>query len=113
LLKLHVIDELLGDRPLAAVTRKELQALLDRKTAAGLSASIVGHIRWQLRAIFRMAKSDGLIALEPAESLYVNVTKAVDKRVIGLDQIVRAQMVLSIRERLIFSSGCRRGDAAG
>lgn len=112
LIKLHVINEL-GSRPLSSITRKELQALLDRKAAAGLSYSIVAHIRWQLRAIFQMAKNDGLISLEPAESLHVAVTKAVDKRVIALEQIVRAQMALAIKERLIFRLAACEGMRPG
>ncbi len=93
----------LGTRPLGAITRKELQAHLDCKADAGLSSSIVGHIRWQLVAIFRMAKGDGLITIDPTQGLVMpRCKKAPDKRVITMDDLKRAQMVLEPRERLIF-----------
>ncbi len=113
----HILREI-GARPLAAITRKELQALLDRKTADGLSFSVVAHIRWQLRAILRMAKSDGLIITEPAEALVTPLQKnTTDKRVIGPDDIVRAQMVHNLPERLMLRlavcEGMRPGEIIG
>jgi integrase len=85
---------------------------------SGLSFSVVARVRWQLRAIFRMAKSDGLIAIEPAEALVTPVPKtAMDKRVIGPAEIIRAQMVHELRERLILRlavcEGMRPGEIVG
>lgn len=117
IIQTHILADL-GTRPLSAVTRKELQALLDRKAAAGLSFSVVAHIRWQLRAILRMAKSDGLIATEPAEALVTPIRKTVtDKRVIGPEDIIRAQMVHELPERLMLRlavcEGMRPGEIVG
>lgn len=117
LIQTHVLAPL-GQRPLATITRKELQAHLDSMAHSGLSYSVVARTRWQLRAIFRMAKSDGLIALEPAEALVVPIQKdQMDKRVIGPAEIIRAQMVHEIRERLILRlavcEGMRPGEIVG
>ena len=68
IIEAHILREI-GARAIAAVTRKELQALLDRKAEAALSASVVGHVRWQLAAIFGMARADGLTIVNPAEQL--------------------------------------------
>lgn len=51
--------------------RDELQALLDGKAAAGLSYSVVAHLRWDLRQIFRMAVSEGHLDRSPAELLFI------------------------------------------
>jgi integrase len=116
IIETHILCEI-GARPLAAITRKELQALLDRKTTDGLSFSVVAHIRWQLRAILRMAKSDGLITTEPAEALVTPTQATTDKRVIGPEDIVRAQMVHNLPERLILRlavcEGMRPGEIVG
>jgi hypothetical protein len=45
------------------------QIFLDQLAAAGLSYSIVAHLRWDLRQIFRMAVSEGYLPRNPAELL--------------------------------------------
>jgi hypothetical protein len=56
----HLVGEF-GDRALGDFTRDNLQDFLDRKAAAGLSFSIVDHLRWDLRQMFGMAVADGYI----------------------------------------------------
>jgi hypothetical protein len=58
-----------GKQLLHSITRKELQAHLDRLAKDDKSESVVDHVHWQMAAIFRMAKSDGLIAVDPIEAL--------------------------------------------
>src|SRR6202035_5068021 len=41
-------------RTLASFRRDELQDLLDAKAHAGLSYSVVAHLRWDLRQVLRM-----------------------------------------------------------
>jgi hypothetical protein len=66
LIECYILQDL-GPRTLVSLTRKELQAQLDRHAdELGLSASIVGHIRWQLKAIFEMAEADQLVTKSPA-----------------------------------------------
>lgn len=113
----HILGEI-GQRALASITRKELQALLDRKAEAGLSYSVVAHVRWQLSAMFKMARADGAVTIDPAEGLVTPKCKAApEKRTITADNIRRAQMVLEIRERLIFRlavfEGLRPGEIVG
>jgi integrase len=94
----------LGERTLSSITRKELQAHLDRHAEAlNLSDSIVGHIRWQLTAIFEMAEADQLVVKSPANGLVMpHCKEPPPKRTITPDDVLRSQMVLPIRERLIF-----------
>jgi hypothetical protein len=110
-----VLSEI-GTRPLATITRKDLQALLDRKAAAGLSVSVVGHIRWQLVAILGMSKSDGLTmaGVNPAEEPVTPKCKeAGERRTMTADSIHKAEMVLEIWERLIFHLAIYHGMRPG
>jgi hypothetical protein len=43
----------------------DLQEMLDRKAAFGLSRSVVNHLRWQLHAIFELAMGDGAVSTNP------------------------------------------------
>lgn len=102
IIQTHIVADL-GRRALNSVTRRELQAHLDKKASSGLSSSVVGHIRWQLVAVFEMAEGDGLVTANPTKGLVMPKCEGtVDKRVIKIPDIHRAQLVLPIRERLIF-----------
>ncbi|MBM3756259.1 MAG: hypothetical protein FJW38_20000 [Acidobacteria bacterium] len=104
----------IGSRLLAQVTRPELQALLN-DLAARLSKSIVDRVRFQLRAIYRLAVSDGRALLNPAEAL--TTPRAVKGRVapeVGdRDAISKAIMALPVRERLFLALASWRGMRPG
>lgn len=107
-----------GKQLLHSITRKELQAQLDRLAKDGKSESVVDHVHWQLAAIFRMAKSDGLIAVDPSEALETPRCKPQgEKLILVLEQFIRAQMSLDIRERLLLrfgvAAGLRPGEMMG
>jgi integrase len=113
----HILSTL-GHRSIAGITRKELQAHLDGKAEAGLSFSVVAHTRWQLVAIFAMAEGDGIVLVNPTEGLVTPKCQSeTDKRTIDLESMQRGQMVLEIRERLIFRlavcEGMRPGEIEG
>jgi hypothetical protein len=57
-----------------------------------------------------MAKSDGLLAVDPTEALETPGCKPQGtKPILALDQFTRAQMSLDIRERLILRLGVAAG----
>jgi integrase len=117
IIETHILADL-GERALSSLTRRDLQAHLDTKAAADLSASVVGHVRWQLVAIFAMAVGDGLINVNPTQGLVTPRCKtAPEKRVITAGDVVRGQLVLDIRDRLIFrlavSEGMRPSEIVG
>jgi site-specific recombinase XerD len=98
----HLIPEF-GQRRLEDLTRADLQALLDRKAAAGLSKSVVGHLRWQIHAIFRLASGDGVSSYNPTLGLSVpRCTVPAERRFMSLQDVDLALKALPIRERLIF-----------
>jgi len=101
----------LGQRALSSLTRKELQAHLDRHAdELVLSASVVGHVRWQLKAIFEMAEADQLVAKSPANGLVMPHCKdAPAKRTITPDDVLRAQVGAAAVRAVNFSArGLRR-----
>src|SRR5262245_24776462 len=65
----HLIADL-GSWEMPSFTRDLLQQYLERKATSGLSFSLVDHLRWDLRAIFRLATQDRLFTHNPAEMLF-------------------------------------------
>jgi integrase len=65
----HIVKEL-GDGALKDFSLTGLQAFLEQKANAGLSFSVVDHLRWDLSAIFEMAVAEKVIASNPATRLY-------------------------------------------
>lgn len=117
LIRDHIVNQF-GTRMLHSITRRELQVHLDALAREGKSESVVGHVRWQLSAIFRMAKSDGFIAVDPTEGLESPSCKPQgEKHILKMEQFARAQMSLDIRERLILRLavvvGMRPGEIMG
>jgi integrase len=91
-----------GSRLLDQIPRDQMQRFLEEK-ATHLSLSIVGHLRWHLNSIFRMAQSDGAVAFNPAAALFIPACKAgEEKRVMSKDEVRVALSVLDLRQRLIF-----------
>lgn len=90
------------ERALSTFSRDELQAFLDRKAAVGLSHSIVAHLRWDLRQIFRLAVAEGYLPRNPAELLFVpREARRYPAPRMTLDQVSLLFSVLDIRERVI------------
>src|SRR5215831_20243794 len=65
----HILTDL-GPLEMASITRVRLQQYLEQKAAQGHSFSLVDHLRWDLRAIFRLAVQDRLLGSNPAEMLF-------------------------------------------
>ena len=114
----HLMSEL-GNRELKTIKRDELQDLLDFKAREGkvererkrivpggtrqpLSASVVAHLRFDLRAIFAMAMADGIMTLNPASLLFTpKEAVAPERRVMTIKEVQTVFGVLDLRERLI------------
>ena len=91
-----------GPKLLSEINRGQMQRFLDGK-AATHSHSVVGHLRWHLSAIYKMAVSDGAVSVNPTQGLYTPACKpAPEPRVMAAEDIMRALGALDLRERLIF-----------
>ena len=82
--------------------RDELQDLLDLKAKAGLSFSVVDHLRWDLKQIFDMAVAEGHVERNPALLLFTpkEAAKPV-RRVMTIKEVQTCFAALDQRERLI------------
>ena len=98
----HNLVKELGDSELGTLSREQLQDFLETKVTRGFSASVISHLRWDLRAIFQLAVEDGVIDRNPATSLMVPATaKRAEKKVMTKEDVVKVLSVLELRERLI------------
>lgn len=97
----HLYPEFAG-RKLRSFDREQLQAFLDAKAAAGLSFSLVDHLRWDLNQIFRMALSEEILRRNPAELLFTpRQCPRPNTAVMRKEEVQTVFGVLAIRERLI------------
>jgi integrase len=107
-----------GERRLRTIQRAELQEFLDQKADTGLSYSIVAHLRWDLRQIFRLAVAEASLLKNPAETLFIprNAVQPV-RRVMNLEEVRKCLEVLERREsiivRLAVLGGMRPGEIFG
>jgi integrase len=98
----HHLVKPLGARPLAEITREELQKLLDSK-ACKASKSVVSHLRFRLRALFALAMSEGAVDRNPATELYTprHCLAGKERRLLSPDDLAEAVRVLPDREHII------------
>jgi integrase len=105
------------DEKLQAITLKALQHFLNEK-AGELSRSMVGHLRWDLRAIFKLALAEGFTQRDPTAALYtpkqarVEPTRAMTGREVEvyLSALDRRERVIAC---LAIFSGMRPGEILG
>lgn len=100
-LKNHVISEF-GHLTLGQLNREMLQDYLDRKAEAGLSFSVVDHLRWDLKQILDMAVNEGFLLRNPAQLLFTPRECPQPKiRIMTIEEVRTLFGVLDTRERLI------------
>jgi len=111
----HHIEKELGAKRLQDLTLAPLQQFLERKAAAGLSFSMVDHLRWDLSSIFEMAVSEKVIAVNPTSALYTPKTaKRSESQAMSADQVELALGAVEYREQVILRlsifAGMRPGE---
>src|SRR5215813_1985047 len=98
----HILTDL-GTLKIASITRDLLQHYLEQKAARGHSFSLVDHLRWDLRAIFRLAVQDRLLGSNPAEILFTPRTLSrPSRRILSPAQVQQILSLLGLREQLSF-----------
>jgi len=113
-IRAHIIADL-GSLEIQSITRDLLQQYLKQKAARGLSFSVVDHLRWDLRSIFRLAAQDRLLTHNPAEMLFTPRTvPSPSRRTLSPENVQQILQLLDIREqamvRLALFSGMRPGE---
>ena len=107
-----VADEVASFSRVDKTRQPPAQRYLEQKAAAGCSFSVVDHLRWDLRAIFRLATQDRLLPSNPAEMLFTPPTLATpSRRVLTPEQVQQILQVLPVREQVDRSLGPVLGHA--
>jgi integrase len=96
----HLLAEF-GEQKLTSLTLKPLQAFLSSK-AATFSRSVVAHLRWDLRAVFKLAIAEGYTERDPTGALFTpKEAKAAETHVMNLKEAAQHINALDLRERVI------------
>lgn len=100
-IRYHLVGAI-GDEMLRKITREMLQDFLDQ-TAKHCGRSVVDHLRFRLRSIFKLALAEGLADRNPAEALYrPRETKPCrEKKVMIPAESSAMVQVLGLREQII------------
>jgi integrase len=89
------------ERRITDLGLKELQSFLNAK-AANLSRSVVTHLRWDLRSIFRLALAEGYTDRDPTAALFTPREAAPSPSLtLSKEEMERYINVLDTRERVI------------
>lgn len=110
----HIVTDL-GPERLNKLTMAKLQKFLEEKATAGLSFSVVDHLRWDLSSMFDMAVAEKVVAANPTASLYTPKTAKRNKQVaMSAEQVELAINTVEEREKVILClavfAGMRPGE---
>ena len=113
----HIRDPYAG-RKLGSFSRDELQTFLEGKVEGGLSASVVAHLRWDLKQIFDMAVAEGHLVKNPAHLLFPPRGAPIAPKLrMTLEEVNECFNALALRERVIVKfatlAGMRPGEIFG
>ena len=105
------------EEKIQAVGLKILQEFLNGK-AGELSRSMVAHLRWDLRAIFKLAMAEGYTLRDPTAALYTpKEAKVEPTRSMTAKEVEQYVTALDLRERVIallaIFAGMRPGEILG
>ncbi len=116
-IRVHLVGAI-GEARMRAITREQLQALLDSK-AADCGRSMLDHMRFRLRSIFELAISEGLVDRNPATSLFAprDCKPGRERHVLSRGQSAILVDCLDLREKVVARlatwEGMRPGEILG
>ena len=97
----HHLKGEFGEMKLLDLSLKGLQAFLNGK-AKDLSRSVVAHLRWDLRAIFKLALAEGYTDRDPTGALYTpKAAVTAESRSMNKEEVEQFINVLQQRESVI------------
>jgi integrase len=97
----HHLKSEFGERQLNELGLKELQLFLNAK-AEKLSRSVVAHLRWDLRSVFRLALAEGYTDRDPTAALFTPKEAAPSPSLtLSKEEVETYINVLEPRERVI------------
>jgi integrase len=112
-LKLHVLDDL-GAQKVTAIRRRDIQTLVDRLTAKGLSGGTVRNVVNALRVVYRRALELDDLTVNPTQGLRLPATAGRRERAADPAEITELLGALKPADRPLWATaayaGLRRGE---
>jgi integrase len=112
-LRLRIRSEF-GRKKVGDITRLDVQDLIDRMVASGLSASAVGTTILPLRAIYKRAISRGEVSVDPMVGVELPAVRGGRDRIAAPEECARLLEALPERDRPLWATatyaGLRRGE---
>jgi site-specific recombinase XerD len=107
-------EKQLGGHRLQDLTLAPFQQFLERRAAAGLSFSVVDHLRWDLSSLFEMAVSEKVISANPTAALYTPKTaKRSESQAMSAGQVELVLEAVEFREQVILRLAIFAGKRPG
>ena len=114
--RLHISPDL-GPRRLSEIRRQDVQALVDRLRASGLSGSKVRGIVTSLKIVLRRPLEDDELTVNPTERLRLPPPAGTRDRAATVDEVEQLIAALPIDLRPLYATaayaGLRRGELRG
>ncbi len=108
------VEPVLGRYKLSAVTRNDVQDLVDELVAQGLNASTIGTTLNVLRNVYRRALARGEVAINPTAGLEMPAVRGGRDRIASPDEGARLLAALPASDRALWATamygGLRRGE---
>jgi len=101
LIEKHIVSGKLGQRPIADVTEADLQSWINEYVHGGASRSLLKGLLLHVRAIWKHARKNKMVADNPAEDLRAKSKKRPVERYLSVDECRRLLSVLGGRDHLI------------
>ena len=116
-LRLHIVP-VLGNRPLAAIRRSDIQSLVNAWAAEGASAHTIANALFKtVRLVFKSAVLDGLIAKSPCVAIRRPqiVTRQVEPLTVDQVLAIADEIEPRCRAAVLLGAGCglRLGEITG
>jgi integrase len=112
-LRLYALDDL-GGAKLSAISRRDVQDLADRLRADGLDPSTIRNAIMPLRAIYRRAIEEGVVAVNPTANLRLPAVRGRRDRIASPEEAARLIAAAPEQDRALwataFYAGLRRGE---
>jgi integrase len=107
-MKLHVLDDL-GAHKVSAVRRRDVQELVDRLTASGLSGSTVRNAVNALKVIYRRALENDDLAVNPTANLRLPATAGTRDRAAAPAEVSELLRALRDADRPLWATAAYAG----
>jgi integrase len=110
---LRRVTAALGERPLAELSHRDVQAFVDGLVSEGCASSTVRNVLDPLRSVYRRAVKRGTVAVNPTTDLDVPHDRGEEMRVVGRAEATELLAALPEPERAFWGTALYTGLRSG